>query len=150
MSTPADPALESKGVILVVDDTPANLLLLSQMLTQHGYKTRAANSGVHALAAIQANPPDLVLLDVMMSTTLEGVDLSRKMAADSGLKDIPIIMISSIDCPGIRIEFLHFVFYIIGIQNSYGGWDINLRKPDYYAGYTIYYILATQPGDGTC
>jgi DNA-binding response OmpR family regulator len=41
--------------------------------------------------------PDMVLLDVMMSTTLEGVDLSRKMAADSKLKSIPIIMISSID-----------------------------------------------------
>jgi DNA-binding response OmpR family regulator len=41
--------------------------------------------------------PDIVLLDVMMSTTLEGVDLSRKMAADSKLKDVPIIMISSID-----------------------------------------------------
>jgi DNA-binding response OmpR family regulator len=42
-------------------------------------------------------PPDIVLLDVMMATTLEGVDVSRRMAANSSLRDIPIIMISSID-----------------------------------------------------
>ena len=46
---------------------------------------------------MKAEKPNIVLLDVMMSTTLEGVDLSRRMAGDSRLKDVPIIMISSID-----------------------------------------------------
>lgn len=52
--------------ILVVDDTPANLKLLNEMLTTHGYRVRPASSGRLALRSAAAAPPDLVLLDVRM------------------------------------------------------------------------------------
>ena len=83
--------------ILVVDDDPDFVEVTRTILTKEGYGVSTAANGTQAWDAMMKNKPDMVLLDVMMSTTLEGVDLSRKMAADPNLKDIPIIMISSID-----------------------------------------------------
>ncbi len=56
----------SKGSILIVDDNPANLRLLSQMLSERGYKTLAVNSGPRALESARAALPNLILLDIMM------------------------------------------------------------------------------------
>ena len=64
---------------------------------KENFEADSAANGTQAWDSMMRKKPDMVLLDVMMSTTLEGVDLSRKMAADSKLKNIPIIMISSID-----------------------------------------------------
>lgn len=83
--------------ILVVDDDPDFVEITRMILDKEGYEVTTAANGTQAWDAMKAEKPNIVLLDVMMSTTLEGVDLSRKMAADSGLKDVPIIMISSID-----------------------------------------------------
>lgn len=55
----------SKGTILAVDDTPANLRLLLSILKEHHYKVKPAPDGAKALAAIQNELPDLVLLDIM-------------------------------------------------------------------------------------
>jgi len=55
-----------KHDILIIDDTVANLQLLSQLLTGHGYKVRAVRDGAHAIAAAQAAPPDLILLDIVI------------------------------------------------------------------------------------
>ncbi|GAG05182.1 unnamed protein product, partial [marine sediment metagenome] len=52
--------------ILIVDDKPANLRLLSQMLADRGYVVRAVKSGVRALESIRATPPNLILLDIKM------------------------------------------------------------------------------------
>jgi formate transporter FocA len=90
-------AKEAAADILVVDDDPDFVEITRTILTKEGYKVRSAANGAQAWEAMMRDKPDMVLLDVMMSTTLEGVDLSRKMAADRELKDIPIIMISSID-----------------------------------------------------
>jgi formate transporter len=88
---------EAKPNILVVDDDPDFVGVTRTILTKEGYGVSAAVNGTQAWDAMMKSKPDMVLLDVMMSTTLEGVDLSRRMAADTKLKDIPIIMISSID-----------------------------------------------------
>jgi len=53
------------GDILIVDDNPANLRLLSQILTDRGYNVRAVRSGAHALAAVQAAPPDPGLINAL-------------------------------------------------------------------------------------
>ncbi len=71
--------------------------MTTTILTQEGYKVTSASSGTQALQAMKANKPDLVLLDVMMATPLEGVQVAKTMAGDPVLKQIPIIMISSID-----------------------------------------------------
>ncbi len=83
--------------ILVVDDDPDFVEITRTILSKAGYKVASAASGDEALAAMKRQKPDLVLLDVMMATPLEGVGVAKKMAADPALKSLPVIMISSID-----------------------------------------------------
>jgi formate transporter len=83
--------------ILVVDDDPDFVQVTTTILTQEGYKVTSAASGTQALQAMKATKPDLVLLDVMMATPLEGVQVAKTMAGDPALKEIPVIMVSSID-----------------------------------------------------
>ena len=58
--------IHSKGNILVVDDTPANLQLLAEMLSQQAYKVRIIPDGSLVLQSVLAHPPDLILLDILM------------------------------------------------------------------------------------
>ena len=83
--------------ILVVDDDPDFVEVTSMSLDKEGFQVSTAYNGKEAWQLMLQQKPDMALLDVMMSTTLEGVDLARRMAADPKLKAIPIIMISSID-----------------------------------------------------
>jgi len=83
--------------ILVVDDDPDFLEITRLILDKEGYRIDTALDGAQALQAMKKERPNLILLDVMMATPMDGVDLSRKMAADRKLKAIPIIMVSSID-----------------------------------------------------
>lgn len=88
-------AAEVQGNILVVDDTPANLRLLSQMLSERGYKVRAVRSGPQALRAAQAAPPDLILLDILMPE-MDGYEVCQRLKADERTRDIPILFISAL------------------------------------------------------
>jgi len=81
--------------ILIVDDTPANLLLLVRMLTQRGYKPRAVLNGKLALEAARAEPPDLILLDIAMPE-MNGYEVCEQLKADEALKEIPVIFISAL------------------------------------------------------
>jgi two-component system sensor histidine kinase ChiS len=98
---PALPALagcpgnEVKGNILVVDDTPANLRLLSNMLAEQGYKVRSVINGTMALTATRAAPPDLILLDVNMPD-MNGYQVCEALKAEAQTRDIPIIFISAL------------------------------------------------------
>jgi formate transporter len=83
--------------ILVVDDDPDFVEVTRTILAHEGFQVSAAASGDQALQAMKASRPDLVLLDVMMTTPLDGVNVARKMTADEALSDIPVVMISSID-----------------------------------------------------
>jgi CheY-like chemotaxis protein len=88
--------LHLMGTILVVDDDPDFVAITSRVLTTAGHEVVTAANGTAALAAMREQPPDLVLLDIMMSTILDGLDVSEEMRSDPDLKDVPIIMISSI------------------------------------------------------
>lgn len=81
--------------ILMVDDTPANLKLLSGMLKGRGYKVRAAVSGQLALEAAQQEPPDLILLDINMPE-MDGYETCRRLKDDAKLKEIPVIFLSAL------------------------------------------------------
>ncbi len=85
-----------QGDILIVDDTPQNLRLLSQMLTKQGYQIRAALNGPRALAAVQATPPDLILLDIMMPE-MDGYEVCKRLKADEHTCNIPILFISALN-----------------------------------------------------
>jgi len=82
--------------ILIVDDTPANLLLLVRMLTERGYQARPVRSGKLALEAARAEPPDLILLDITMPE-MNGYQLCEQLKADNALKEIPVIFISALN-----------------------------------------------------
>ena len=89
---------EEKGVgrVLVVDDDPDFVAVTTRILGSAGYETVTAANGAKALAAMRERKPDLVLLDIMMSTILDGLSVSEEMHADPELRDVPVIMISSI------------------------------------------------------
>ena len=82
--------------ILVVDDDPDFVKVTSKVLERAGYVVKSAPNGAQALKAMRAAPPDLVLLDIMMSYVLDGLDVSREMAEDPALKGIPVIMVTSL------------------------------------------------------
>jgi len=82
--------------VLIVDDDPDFVETTRIVLTKNDYAVDSASSGDEALEKMRASPPDVVLLDVMMSTVLDGVNVSHVMSEDPVLKSIPIVMISSI------------------------------------------------------
>lgn len=82
--------------VLVVDDDPDFVRVTRKVLEKAGYEVLAAASGAKALQAMRQSSPDLVLLDIMMSYILDGLDVSREMAEDPELKDIPVIMVTSL------------------------------------------------------
>jgi signal transduction histidine kinase len=86
----------SLGNILVVDDTPENLRLLSTMLSQRGYTPRCVINGQMALRACNSNPPDLILLDIMMPE-MNGYEVCEHLKNDAITRDIPVIFISAKD-----------------------------------------------------
>jgi adenylate cyclase len=87
---------ERQGDILIVDDTPNNLRLLSNLLTEKGYQIRAAINGRMALTAIQAAQPELILLDICMPE-MDGFEVCKTLKANPQTCEIPIIFISALD-----------------------------------------------------
>jgi signal transduction histidine kinase len=83
------------GDLLVVDDTAANLRLLTRLLSDAGFRVRPAPSGELALRAARAEPPDLVLLDVDMPD-MDGFEVCRRLKADPALAAIPVLFLSAL------------------------------------------------------
>ena len=81
--------------ILLVDDMPVNLRMLSDMLVLAGYHTRSARSGETALRAAIKQLPDLVLLDIMMPH-MDGYEVCRRFKSDPSLAHVPIIFLSAL------------------------------------------------------
>ena len=88
--------LSANADILIVDDTPANLNVLSAILGKRGYRVRPAINGALALKAAQKAAPDLILLDVQMPG-LDGYEVCRQLKADAQTRAIPVIFISALD-----------------------------------------------------
>lgn len=86
----------SKHNILIVDDHPDNLQVLSTLLSQEGYRVRKATSGTFALKAIQSELPDLVLLDIQMPQ-MDGYEVCSRLKISPESRDIPIIFLSAMD-----------------------------------------------------
>lgn len=82
--------------ILIVDDIPANIQLLSQVLIEHGYKVRKLISGERALKAVELQVPDLILLDIKMPG-MDGYEVCRQLKASEATCAIPVIFISALD-----------------------------------------------------
>jgi two-component system, cell cycle response regulator len=91
--------------ILVVDDQPDNVELLRARLDARGYKVTVALGGQEGLTAVRSDPPDLILLDVMMPV-MDGKEVARRIKADARLPFIPIIMQTALDSTEDRVEGL--------------------------------------------
>jgi DNA-binding response OmpR family regulator len=95
----------NKGAILVVDDTHANLKLLTDILAAEGYQVRPADGGEIALASVAAAPPDLVLLDIRMPG-MDGFEVFRRLRMREESRDIPVMFISAVTEVEQRVEGL--------------------------------------------
>src|SRR5690349_8588110 len=87
-----------KQTVLVVDDTPENIAILSSLLRGH-YRTKVATSGAMALeiaSSSNGDRPDLILLDVRMPE-MDGYEVCRRLKKSDALKDIPVIFLSSLN-----------------------------------------------------
>jgi len=84
--------------ILVVDDDPDFVKITKKILDSHGYDVHVASSGAEGLKVMRSAQvkPDLVLLDIMMDYITDGLDVSKAMGRDPDLRDIPVVMITSL------------------------------------------------------
>src|ERR1022692_1462226 len=89
-------SLQNQGNIMIVDDNPANLKLLEDMLRQHGYEVRSFPRGRLALAAADQEPPDLILLDINMPE-MNGYEVCERLKSTEELSDIPVIFLSALN-----------------------------------------------------
>jgi diguanylate cyclase (GGDEF)-like protein len=87
--------MEKKGSILVVDDTLDNLRLLNDILTRDGYLVRPVPNGKMALSSAQLDPPDLILLDIMMPG-MDGFEVCQRLKADERTAEAPVIFLSAL------------------------------------------------------
>jgi diguanylate cyclase (GGDEF)-like protein len=89
-------SLPEKSDILLVDDQPHNLNLLSDLLEEQGYEVRQALNGVMALEAACISPPDLILLDINMPE-MDGYTVCQRLKASPDTRGIPVIFVSALD-----------------------------------------------------
>jgi len=102
--------------ILIVEDEPANVALLSYVVEQGGYAVRVAACGTAALALIEDEPPALILLDLMLPDT-NGIEVCRVVKNDPRFQSIPIIVLTALT---------HQAF---AEQSMRAGADCFMRKP---------------------
>lgn len=86
----------SKGNILIVDDIPDNLRVLSTLLNHHGYKVRSVIKGSMALRVAKAGFPDVILLDINMPE-MNGYEVCEQLKSDPDTQEIPVIFLTALD-----------------------------------------------------
>ncbi|NJP10415.1 MAG: response regulator [Leptolyngbyaceae cyanobacterium RU_5_1] len=86
----------SKGNILIVDDSPDNLRVLSAALLEQGYEVRCVKSASMALMGVRTAPPDLILLDIRMPE-MDGYDVCQRLKMNVQTRSIPVIFLSALD-----------------------------------------------------
>jgi DNA-binding response OmpR family regulator/nitrogen-specific signal transduction histidine kinase len=111
--TSSEPLTATKGEVLVVEDTPASLALLSELLTGAGYSVRQAPNGELALWTVQLRPPELILLDIRMPG-IDGFEVCRRLKADPGTANTPVIFLSAQDAledkvRGLKLGAVDFI-----------------------------------------
>lgn len=95
--------MEPAAQILVVDDNEQNLTLIQFILRRHGYASRLARSGAEALRQVVEDPPDLIILDVMMPG-MDGIEVCQRLKDDAETRLIPIVMMTALNQPKDKIR----------------------------------------------
>jgi len=92
--------------LLLVDDDEDFVEATKTLLEKHGYRVTTAHDGAAGLEQARADPPDLMILDVMMATKAEGFDVSRKIKTSPGLRGLPVILLTGIrKAMNLRFDF---------------------------------------------
>lgn len=86
----------TKGKVLIIDDDPDLCVALQAALVADGFEVRCAGQGSLGLQMMRENRPDLVFLDIIMRMPTEGVWVSEEIAKDPDLRDVPVVMLTSI------------------------------------------------------
>ena len=88
-------SISQENTILVVDDTPTNLQVLFDLLSEQGYRVAIAKNGETALQRLQSSQPNLILLDVMMPG-IDGFETCQRLKANPATRDIPVIFMTAL------------------------------------------------------
>ncbi|MCX7958413.1 MAG: response regulator [Deltaproteobacteria bacterium] len=88
--------MNDKKTILIIDDDADLVEIIRTVLEQNGYTVLSASNGTEGLTKVETRRPDLIILDVMMDTVTEGFQVSYKLKNNPKLKDIPILMLTSV------------------------------------------------------
>ena len=99
----SQPPISTQASILLVDDEPKNLRLLSDLLEEQGYEVRQAINGALALQTVSLAPPDLILLDICMPE-LDGYNVCQQLKANPETRDIPVIFVTALDEPWDKVK----------------------------------------------
>ena len=87
--------MSEKKTILVVDDEPDFCSIVQNQLEKEGFEVEIAYNGIEGLEKVRANPPDAIVLDVMMPE-MDGYEVCRKLKADEKYEDIPIVLLTAV------------------------------------------------------
>lgn len=85
-----------KGLVLIVDDLPENVLLIDKTLIKKGYRTIVVNNGMDALIRAKENKPDLILLDILMPL-MDGFEICERLKSDPDTERIPVIFLTALN-----------------------------------------------------
>ena len=91
------------GDILIVDNDMPSLQTLSRMLVEQGYEVRGTQNGTAALQFVEKDPPDLILLDILMPE-MDGYEVCRQLKANEKYRDIPVLFLSALDEAGDKVK----------------------------------------------
>lgn len=86
----------SKGRIIIIDDDPHAVEILTRMLEREGYQCLSASGGAAGLQTLAGQPVDVILLDIMMPE-MDGLEVCERLRADDGLRQIPVILLTAKD-----------------------------------------------------
>lgn len=100
--------MDEKHSILIVDDNPENIKVLSDLIESEGYISRIAKNGKQAVKSVSTEPPDLILMDVQMPG-MDGYEATRKIKSNDKFESIPIIFVSA-----MSVEFNKVLAYEAG------------------------------------
>ena len=99
--------MEGKKRILVVDDEPDFAAIVKKYLEQEGFDVELAYDGVEGLEKVKANPPDAIVLDVMMPEK-DGYAVCQELKNDEKYQDIPIVMLTAVSSHVSTTKYSHF------------------------------------------
>jgi putative two-component system response regulator len=123
--------LAMRGTVMVVDDNPASLTLMEEMLRPRGYHVLSFQMGRMALAAATETVPDLILLDIDMPE-MSGYELCERLKSSAQLSEIPVIFVSAMNAPddrlrGFRSGGIDYVSKPFRIEEMHARLDAHLR-----------------------